>query len=259
MSKHTVNNKNFYLWYEEFVDNAKIKGLPHSTNIIIYDSVKGDRVPGTWSLYIPNNHDNSSSDKYPLPAELYMEISGRDKVSFDFLGWAHNLMLVSESMLEFLQDLGMLDGYDVSKLMVVNRKLKVKETEKKYFALRFLYSDIQLIDLNRADTLDVHPIQTSVWYRYLLFKNMCIKKDTDKHLFVLNDLDILKYIHSGDALPLTEDVHILMREHKIRFVPFSKTLIFTEKIKNLLDKRNFVTPRIYAMAELHKAFELQEK
>ena len=177
---------------------------------------------GEWSLYIPGYHTQPPTGEYSLPKELYLEVPANNRVTFDFLGSAHRVKIVSESLLQFLVEHGITSNYEIAAIgNVISRKGKVIETPKKYFALRFYAFDDDLLDFQ--DEVVVEGKGHFVT-KFSIYPNMSIKEGVDKRIFV--------------------------PDHPT----FSETLIFTEEIKHSIEEKGFIGPEIYTMTEFQAAF-----
>ena len=215
------NKKKLYVWSEGWGEKyIKVRGVPHSVDVLVQDSPSGH--PGTWSLYSPYCDDTPPVGEYAFPKEVFVEVPANNKIHLDFLGLTHRVKLVSETMLRFLREQGLTDGYEVAAVKnVVSRKGKVIETEKKYFALRFFAFDDKLLSFqNKVKIVEKEFFETV----FDIYPNMRIKRGVDKKIFVLDHLT------------------------------YSYTLVFTKEIMTLIEENNFVGPRIYAMDEYYKAF-----
>jgi hypothetical protein len=205
-------------WDYKFV---KKRGLPREIETLVKDKTGKEQGPGIWSLYIPGYHEYSPSGEYAFPKELYFEVPANNKIFFDFLGWSHKVRIVSESMLRFLSENGLNDGYEVSLLKVISRNGKAIETEKKYFALRFNLLDDNLLDFQEGMEVEGG---SQFKTKFTLYPNMRVKENVTKKIFIIEERT------------------------------FHNSLVFTESIKRLIEEHKFITPDIYAMNELYKAF-----
>jgi len=224
--------KKLYLWNSGYFKTyVKIKGIPRSIEVMIQDTPDKNGSPGEWALYSAK-HDYPPTGEKVFPKELYLQIPASHKITFDFLGWNEAVKIVSEAMLQFLNEQGLTEGYELGSLTVVSKKEEVIETEKKYFALRFFRFDEDLLDFGNREEVEVKN-SADENRKIALYPNMRIKEGVDKKIFVLDDFD---YYHT-----------------------FNQSLIFTEEIKVLIEERKFVACKIYAMDELHKAIVPEKK
>jgi hypothetical protein len=184
---------------------------------MIQDTPQREGGPGEWASYYPLN-DYPPVGRYVFPKELYMQVSGKTKISFDLLGWSKRVCIVSERMLEFFVEQGLSNEFDVGNLTLINRSGKTIETDRKYMALRFISCDDHLLIFGEPK-----KVTGSIYgEEHIVYPEMVIKEHVTKKIFKSEDIELFR------------------------------TLIFTEEIKNLIKKAGFITPNIYAMSELDK-------
>jgi len=213
--------KKLFTWYEGWGEKyTNKKGVPRVTTTLVREDLIKDL--GAWIEYHPRFHGYPATGKYVMPEELYFEVSRANAINFDFLS-VHKLLIVSESMLNFLWEQGFKDGYEIAPIKsVVNKAKKIVETEKKYFALRFVRFDDDLIDY--GDEMEVIAETQTMQIKFTLYPNMSVKDNVNKEIFILDKIEV------------------------------PKSLFFTENIKNNMMKKGFIGPTLYATSELHKAF-----
>lgn len=208
--------KELFVCGQEYMQNyIPQKGVPRSTETIVRDSPTTS--PGDWTLYISGYHNYPPPEEFKLPAELYYEIPGYNKITFDFLGWNRKVFIVSESMLAFFKEYGITENYETSIIKeVLSRSGKKIETEHQYYALRFCLFDDGLMDFHIETKIRARGTQGCCFY-----PNMSVKAGVTKEIFVLKE-----------------------------FV-YADSLIFTEAIKMEIEKRKFICPNIYSMNLFH--------
>lgn len=212
-----------FVWSEGYRGFVKKRGVPRSTECMLRDAPTTSL--GNWTLYIPGYHACPPPAEYCLPGELFLEVLGDEScVQFDYLGWNHKVKIVSQRMLQFLRDQGVVEGYEIAIVKdVINRSGRVLETLHRYFALRFYLFDDHLIDF--------HPEtrRKAVSSRdFKLYPDLVVKFGIAKQVFVLSE-----------------------------FV-YANGLIFREGIKAAVESRGFVGPPIYPVSTFHLAYNGRE-
>ena len=238
MLKVNTSSTKLYIFYPDWSSSAvRIKGLPLATSeAIIQDSPSKNGYAGSWCSYYPLG-DDPPQGKHILLDELFLQTTGRAEPNFDFLGVSHRVKCFSEQMWDFIKGYLTSDNeFDMSKLTLVNKSGKVFNTNKKYVAVRFLRDNDDLIDFGASETLVLSPYGDE---NQLIYPYMKIKSDTYNNIFCLKD-------------PLLSEVFDPSAPQR---VGFSKTLIITERLRNHIIDKGFVTLPMYELNELHTAFD----
>ena len=223
--------KKLYTWNEgqkwEFI---KKKGVPRNIETLLIErlgevSPEGSPIksPGKWSGWSRIRHSYPPTGEYAFPKEIFFEVPANNSVTFDFIGKEHNTRIVSEEMFDFLKEHG-LEKYEIAKANVINRKGLPIKTKKQYFVLWFYEFDDEFLEFGDMVKVTQESIMGMKPLSYELYPNMQVKHGVNKKIFNLKHL------------------------------AFNEGFIFTSEIKDLIEKRGFIGPNIYAMDELWKAY-----
>ncbi|GIM57486.1 hypothetical protein CAPN006_18780 [Capnocytophaga canimorsus] len=209
--------KQLFICKEGYKGYKKVKGVPRVVQAILRNNLEDYMC--RWKTSFVIYAKNPPPEEYKLPNTLYLEITGNFSLQFDFLALGYGAKVVSEDFLNFLQENGVKDGYEIAKIRsVVNRSDKVLET-KPYYVLRFYEVDDDLLE---------YPVEGAVYATGTkgkkIYPHLTPKQGVEKNIFVLRES------------------------------PYDESLIFTEEIKDKIIKRKFITPQIYTTQEYIQAY-----
>jgi len=218
-----IEKEKLYTWNEGMTYKfVKKKGIPRNIETLVLETISPKFV-GRWSSYYsalgkPPTGENS------FPKQVYFEVPANNKIMFDFLGRSHHVKIVSERMLQFLKEQGLVENYELATVEIVNRRGRKIETEKQYFALRFYGFDDDLLEFNNKVKVSQISFQNLKPLTFDLFPNLKVKKSVEKKIFASNH------------------------------PTFKDALVFTQEVRDLIAEKKFIGPNIYDMEELWQAF-----
>lgn len=220
------------------------RGIPPKGNILIKKESEPNVGAGKWTIYLPVIHGYPPLKKYELPPNLFLELYRPYALSFDFMNYTHNAIIVSKEMLKFLNNfvlLGLENSFSVASLTVLNRKNAVVQTRKKYYLIWFYRFD------NFYEQGGIHP----KFKQYMPNDEdpLCFGKKVNS---IFDENNPKKPIRGKFYPNLKIKEGIERKSFVLQGCPF--LLLFTEEIKNMIEENGFIGPPIYAMDEIHKAF-----
>ena len=189
-----------FIWYNR--DYLKKTGFPLRDKIKLFDTFdnKKNKFYSTseWAVLSYRQMDfPPQEEKYKFPPKQFLIINQKFKeILFDYIEYHSDVKIVSENLLSFFREHGLIGGYETAQIEIVDKKGDIL-TDKKYFALRFGSYDDDFFDFNNKtkQRTKVHG-STNDTYPDLVLKH----KDIKQSIFVLSELSY------RNSLILTRDV-----------------------------------------------------
>lgn len=182
-----------------------------------YDNIKHRfKNEKRWMFIAPGGSYNYTIYEQELPTNLYLVCNKKiNNIQFDYCDATNSceLKIVSDRLLHFIQKNGLIKGYDITSIKLVNKKNEIL-TDKKYYGLRFKYFDNDLFIHN--NDLKINSCGNNI---FTLYPNMRLKETAKNRAF---------FVMKG--------------------VEYSKTLIFKSSIINEI-LENFYMPEIYTTSD----------
>jgi hypothetical protein len=168
------------------------KGIPERTDAT-YTDVFNPKKPmaahlAPWLDYHPSMPFPPVKEDLKLPAHMYMVVKKNKTISFDFFSFNAEKKVVSKKLLDFIQEQGLSDGYEISEASIVNTKGELLTKNPYYFLRVSRFQDEQLNFVDSSKTIIAKMQDEALYNEIHLAKNTKQKVFFSPKTFYSNSL-----------------------------------------------------------------------
>ncbi len=211
---------NLYIWKYTFA-RVRERKIPTNESLSLSDVKLGKSIKGKWVSFNYRKETIPPKEEWKLPKILYL-LRTRSKTfnNIDWLYLHHNVMLVSQRFLEFLQK-NTFNQFEIAEMHIYNSSEKKRIDKGNYFAIRIFNFDDELFDFKEEERKRVSGSKGRFMY-----PNLELKQSSNKNVFFLN------------------------------MFTYNECLILTEQAKNEILKE-FIKPEIYKIEDFPLVYNNQ--
>jgi hypothetical protein len=208
-----------YVSLKPFKDNTK-NGLPVDIYMIYTEKINVSKpmepyYSNDWLFYYPKRHGFPVPDKYKLPENLYLICREIGNIKFDFYTQALGQWIVSDDFFEFINENNLFNSlYEVAELQIQTTK-GMKLGLKKYYLMRFVQYNDDLVDWENSPQITANR-RTGIKFNF--YNGFIFNKDKN----------------IPEAMYFSK-------------IAFKQSFIITEKIKTLMEKKQFSGFDLYTL------------
>jgi hypothetical protein len=161
---------------EKYNPKKEIEGMDYEW--MDYDFIKKGFPPK-----LPNHQ---------LPKSLIYVVKKHKELLFDYLNFNSDILVVSDIFLNFLDENGFENAYEIASLKVVNKKGEGIINKKNYFAIRIGFFDDTVFDFVEKGRVKLDSLVGKS--KDFLYPNLKLKATVNqKELFILNEFGYKGY------------------------------------------------------------------